>query len=105
MIGIMDLNVLPQPEEDDETFEQHFEEYNAPERHTEHKHHVEHVESAVDIARRVLHSIFYIELCAFSFNTHAYLLYSFLFCFMLFVFKCTCSQQNIYSLVKNLLSF
>lgn len=58
MIGSMDLNASPQPEEDDENFEQHYEEYSAPERHTEHRNHAEHVESAVDIARRVLHSFF-----------------------------------------------
>lgn len=42
----MDLNASPVPEEDEETFERHIEEYGAPE--TE-----ERVESAVDIARRV----------------------------------------------------
>lgn len=41
----MDLNVSPVPEEDEDTFEQHIEEYPAPE---------ERIESAVDIARRVL---------------------------------------------------
>lgn len=40
----MDLNASPVPEDDEETFERHIEEYSAPE---------ERVESAVDIARRV----------------------------------------------------
>lgn len=57
MVAGMDLNVSPQPEEDDETFEQQFEEeeYRIPE--TKHRHrsdHVDHVESAVDILRRVI---------------------------------------------------
>nr|XP_048319857.1 mRNA-capping enzyme isoform X2 [Ziziphus jujuba var. spinosa] len=43
MIVAMDLNASPVPEEDDETFEGHIEEYSAPE---------ERVETAVDIARR-----------------------------------------------------
>lgn len=46
MIVAMDLNVSPVPEEDEETFDRHIEEYSAPE-------HEERVESAVDIARRV----------------------------------------------------
>ncbi|XP_024027932.1 mRNA-capping enzyme isoform X1 [Morus notabilis] len=45
MIVAMDLNVSPVPEEDEETFDRHIEEYSAPE-------HEERVESAVDIARR-----------------------------------------------------
>lgn len=45
MIVSMDLNASPVPEEDEDTFEQRVEEYSAPE---------ERVESAVDIARRVL---------------------------------------------------
>lgn len=40
----MDLNASPVPEEDEESFERHIEEFPAPE---------ERVESAVDIARRV----------------------------------------------------
>ncbi|KAJ7961298.1 mRNA-capping enzyme [Quillaja saponaria] len=43
MIVAMDLNASPVPEEDEDTFEQHIEEYTAPE---------ERIESAVDIARR-----------------------------------------------------
>nr|CAN61178.1 hypothetical protein VITISV_037120 [Vitis vinifera] len=39
----MDLNASPLPEEDEETFERHIEEYTAPE---------EHVETAVEISRR-----------------------------------------------------
>lgn len=53
----MDLNVVPLPEDDDDTFEQHFEEYRASEKHIEHVNHAEHVESAVDILRRVCHSL------------------------------------------------
>lgn len=45
MIVSMDLNASPVPEEDEDTFEQNIEEYPAPE---------ERIESAVDIARRVL---------------------------------------------------
>lgn len=45
MIVSMDLNASPVPEEDEDTFGQHIEEYSAPE---------ERIESAVDIARRVL---------------------------------------------------
>ncbi|KAI8560649.1 hypothetical protein RHMOL_Rhmol04G0274100 [Rhododendron molle] len=41
----MDLNASPQPEDDDEAFESHFDESAAPE-------HTEHVESAVEILRR-----------------------------------------------------
>ncbi|XVF78902.1 hypothetical protein PTKIN_Ptkin14bG0175100 [Pterospermum kingtungense] len=43
MIAIMDLNASPLPEDDEETYERHIEHYSAPE---------EHVESAVEIARR-----------------------------------------------------
>ncbi|KAE9455555.1 hypothetical protein C3L33_12534, partial [Rhododendron williamsianum] len=43
----MDLNASPQPEDDDEAFESHFDESAAPE-------HTEHVESAVEILRRVI---------------------------------------------------
>lgn len=45
MIVAMDLNASPLPEEDEDTFERHIEEYTGPE---------EHVESAVEISRRVL---------------------------------------------------
>lgn len=48
MLVAMDLNASPLPEEDEETFERHIEEYTAPE---------EHVETAVEISRRVLLSI------------------------------------------------
>jgi mRNA-capping enzyme len=41
----MDLNASPQPEEDDEAFESHFEESAAPE-------HAERIESGVEILRR-----------------------------------------------------
>ncbi|XP_059647150.1 uncharacterized protein LOC132293621 isoform X2 [Cornus florida] len=44
----MDLNVSPQPEEDEETFEPHLEEDNAP----GHIGNVEHTETAVEIQRR-----------------------------------------------------
>lgn len=57
MIGIMDLNAPPLPEDDDDTFEQHFEGYSASEKHNEHVNHAEHVESAVDILRRVHYSL------------------------------------------------
>lgn len=43
MIVAMDLNALP--EEDEETFDRHVEEYKAP---------ADHIESALDIANRVL---------------------------------------------------
>ncbi|KAK9290060.1 hypothetical protein L1049_008224 [Liquidambar formosana] len=44
MVGTMDLNASPQPEEDEDTFERHLEEaYTAPE---------ERIETAVEIARR-----------------------------------------------------
>ena len=55
MIAAMDLNASPVPEEDEETFERHIEEYGAPEPE-------ERVESAVDIARRVP---FLISCCSF----------------------------------------
>lgn len=46
MIVTMDLNASPQPEEDEETFERHIEEAcTVPE---------EHIETGVEIARRVL---------------------------------------------------
>lgn len=51
MIVAMDLNASPVPEDDEETFERHIEGYSAPE---------ERVESAVDIARRV---IFFLVSC------------------------------------------
>lgn len=44
MIGSMDLNASPVPEEDEETFERHEEVYSAPE---------EHIETGASIARRV----------------------------------------------------
>ncbi|PSS23801.1 MRNA guanylyltransferase [Actinidia chinensis var. chinensis] len=44
----MDLNASPQPEEDEEAFELSLEESAAP----EHRGHVEHIESAVEILRR-----------------------------------------------------
>lgn len=53
MIGIMDLNAPPLPEDDEDSFEQHVEGYSALEKHTEHVNHSDHVESAVDILRRV----------------------------------------------------
>lgn len=56
MIGIMDLNAPPLPEDDDDTFEQHYEGYSTSEKDSEHVNHAEHVESAVDILRRVPHS-------------------------------------------------
>ena len=49
MIVAMDLNASPVPEEDEDAFGGHFEEYNAPE---------ERVETAVDIARRVPFPLF-----------------------------------------------
>lgn len=52
----MDLNASPQPEDDDEAFELQFEESAAPE-------HTEHVESAVEILRRVLQNVFLCTLC------------------------------------------
>lgn len=52
----MDLNASPQPEDDDEAFESHFDESAAPE-------HTEHVESAVEILRRVLHFLLLCTLC------------------------------------------
>ncbi|KAL3536484.1 hypothetical protein ACH5RR_004945 [Cinchona calisaya] len=48
----MDLNVSPQPEEDDDIFEPHFGEDNAQEEHIHHSDHVELAESAVEISRR-----------------------------------------------------
>ncbi|KAL6987730.1 mRNA guanylyltransferase [Sarracenia purpurea var. burkii] len=48
MTASMDLNASPQPEEDEETFEPHLVEDTAPEHHIGH----EHIESAVEIARR-----------------------------------------------------
>lgn len=50
MIVAMDLNASPIPEEDDETFDGHTEEYNAPE---------ERVETGADIARRVFLLLFF----------------------------------------------
>ncbi|KAJ9548750.1 hypothetical protein OSB04_021293 [Centaurea solstitialis] len=46
----MDLNASPEPEEDEGTFEPNFSEDSAPEE--KHSHHVDHVETAVDIMRR-----------------------------------------------------
>lgn len=54
MIGNMDLNASPLPEDDEDTFEPHFEEDNAPAKHIQHISQVEHVESSVDILHRVL---------------------------------------------------
>nr|KAJ0189523.1 hypothetical protein LSAT_V11C800428410 [Lactuca sativa] len=54
----MDLNASPEPEEDEEIYEQTLSEDSAPEEkpshhhHHHHHHHVEHVETAVDIMRR-----------------------------------------------------
>lgn len=56
MIVSMDLNASPVPEEDEDTFEQNIEEYPAPE---------ERIESAVDIARRVLLFLLWSS-CTFS---------------------------------------
>lgn len=60
----MDLNASPEPEEDEGTFEPSFSEDSAPEethsphyQHHNNNYHVEHVETAVDIMRRVLHSL------------------------------------------------
>lgn len=50
MIVSMDLNASPEPEEDEEIFEPHLVEDKGPPQHIHH--HVEHVESAVDILRR-----------------------------------------------------
>ena len=55
MIASMDLNASPQPEEDEETIELHYEDDSAPEHNVRH---VEHIESAVEISRRVLHLSF-----------------------------------------------
>ncbi|GFY83737.1 defective in exine formation protein [Actinidia rufa] len=49
MIASMDLNASPQPEEDEETIELHFEDVSAPEHNVRH---VEQIESAVEISRR-----------------------------------------------------
>lgn len=57
MIGAMDLNASPLPEEDEDTFEGHIEEYAAQER----------VESGAEILRRVLLSFSFIYLF-FLFN-------------------------------------
>lgn len=46
MIVAMDLNASPVPEEDEETFDRHIEQYSAPGPE-------ERIETAVDIARRV----------------------------------------------------
>ena len=62
MIASMDLNASPLPEDDEETYERHIEHYSAPE---------EHVESAVEISRRVL-----LEFSLLAF-----------FCFILLPFK------------------
>ncbi|XAR50866.1 mRNA (guanine-N(7)-)-methyltransferase [Bertholletia excelsa] len=48
MVASMDLNASPQPEEDEEPFEPHFEEDTAP----EYTGHAERMESAVEISRR-----------------------------------------------------
>lgn len=53
----MDLNAVPLPDDDDDTFERHLEDYRASGKHIEHVNHAEHVESAVDILRRVRHSL------------------------------------------------
>lgn len=57
----MDLNASPEPEEDEQVFEPTFSQDSGPkEKHIPHHHHhqLDHVESAVDIMRRVLHSVF-----------------------------------------------
>lgn len=56
----MDLNALPESEEEEELFEPTLSEDSAPEeKHSHHQYqqHVEHVETAVDIMRRVLLSL------------------------------------------------
>lgn len=63
MTAAMDLNASPLPEDDEETFEGYSApEYSAPQ---------EHVESAVDIARRVLLFFFFssdsLNPCSWSF--------------------------------------
>lgn len=50
----MDLNVSPQPEEDEEICEPNISEDNAPDVHQDRHYHAEAV-SAVEISRRVLH--------------------------------------------------
>ncbi|KAK2966141.1 hypothetical protein RJ640_018394 [Escallonia rubra] len=52
MIASMDLNASPQPEDDEDTFESHYEEDNEPERHIDQISHVERVETAVELLRR-----------------------------------------------------
>lgn len=63
MIGAMDLNASPLPEEDEDTFERHIEEYATQER----------IESGAEILRRVLLSqsfsaFFFSFLCRTVFN-------------------------------------
>lgn len=53
MVATMDLNASPQPEEDDEPYVRHLEDYSSRD---------DRIESAVEIARRVLlilHSLLY----------------------------------------------
>ncbi|KAM7463992.1 hypothetical protein LguiA_032113 [Lonicera macranthoides] len=52
MIGNMDLNASPLPEDDEDTFEPHFEEDSTPAKHKQHISQVEHVESSVEILHR-----------------------------------------------------
>lgn len=55
----MDLNVSPQPEEDEEIFEPNISEDSAPDVHQDRHYHAEAV-SAVEISRRVLHLLLYL---------------------------------------------
>lgn len=54
MIASMDLNAIPEPEEDEVFYQPNFEEDHAPEEQIEYNEHSEHGESAVEISRRVL---------------------------------------------------
>lgn len=55
----MDLNASPEPEEDEVFPDTHYEEDNAREERIEYKEHVDHGESAAQIARRVSLLFFY----------------------------------------------
>ncbi|GAA0142534.1 mRNA capping factor [Lithospermum erythrorhizon] len=52
MIATMDLNASPLPDDDDESFQQHLGEDNAPEKYVEHYEEIEPVHSAMSVSRR-----------------------------------------------------
>lgn len=67
----MDLNVSPQPEEDEEIFEPNISEDSAPDVHQDRHYHAEAV-SAVEISRRVLHLLLYLFIFGLCVHVHLF---------------------------------